>query len=157
MAKKVIKHPLISINGVDLTNRITQITIDTSTDEVDSTTFDSDYKQTEAGMMDASVNIDTVQDYAKGSVDATLWPLAQEGKAFLVKILPEKGTGEPSEDNPCYQMAGKLFSYSPLSASPGELSTSSPSIKNVTNLGIQRALKKEEVESQKTALENAIK
>ena len=155
MAKKVIKHPLIEINGVNLTNRITQITIDTSTDEVDSTTFDADFKQTEKGLNDASFNIDTIGDYAAGSVDATLWPLSQEDKSFYIKVQPEKG--EPSETNPCYHMYGKLFGYSPLSASPGELSTSSPSVKNVTNLGILRAKSKAEQESQKTELENAAK
>ena len=151
MAKFVLKKPVITIDGTDLTKRISQLGIDMPDDEVDMTTFGSDFKQTEMGLRDASMTFNVFQDFAAASVDAVLWPLKKESKKFIVKVQAE--TGEPSATNPCYVMGGKLFNYNPLSGSVGEASTTEPTIKNTTDLGIERCTSAAAV----TAAENAIK
>jgi len=159
MAKEVIKKPLITINGVDLTNKISQVTLDMPDDEVDITSFGTDFKETEMGMRDAAISLDMFQDFAAGAVDATLWPLKNESTKFIVKVQPKEG--EPSATNPAFVMGGKLFNYNPLSSSVGEASTTSPTIKNVTKYGIQRSIKKGTVgeagsyEDQKKKIEEA--
>ena len=160
MAKEVIKKPVITIDGVNLTNRISQVTIDLPDDEVDVTSFGSDYKETEQGMKYATISLDVFQDFAESMVDATLWPLKANSEKFITNIRPKEG--EAAKTNPVFLMAGKLFNYNPLSASVGEASTTSPTIKNVTQYGVLRAEKKgtaEEAgseEKHKKDLEDAI-
>src|SRR4051812_18831953 len=98
MAKEVIKKPVIEINGVNLTNKISQVTLDMPDDEVDISSFGTDFKEVELGLRDASVSLDVFQDFAVGAVDATLWPLKNESKKFIVRVSPKEG--EPSETNP---------------------------------------------------------
>lgn len=136
MAKFVLKKPVITIDGTNLTKRISQLGIDMPDDEVDMTTFGSDYKQTEMGLRDASMTFSVFQDFAVASVDAILWPLKKESKKFITKVQAVEG--EITATNPCYVMGGKLFNYTPLSGSTGEASTTEPTIKNVTDLGIER-------------------
>lgn len=150
MAKFVLKKPTITIDGTDLTKRISQLGIDMPDDEVDMTTFGSEFKQTEMGMRDASMSFNVFQDFAAASVDAVLWPLKKESKKFVTTVQAE--TGEPSATNPCYVMGGKLFNYNPLSGSVGEASTTEPTIKNITDLGIERCVSKAEKEAKETAI-----
>jgi hypothetical protein len=150
MAKFILKKPVITMDGTDLTKRISQLGIDMPDDEVDVTTFGSEFKQTEMGLRDASMTFSVFQDFAAASVDAILWPIKKNSKKFIVKVQAEPG--EPSATNPCYVMGGKLFNYNPLSGSVGEASTTEPTIKNVTDLGIERCVSKAEVEAAETAI-----
>lgn len=154
MGKFVLKKPVITIDGTDLTKRISAVTIDMPDDEVDVTAFGSDYKETEMGMRDASIALTMFQDFAASSVDAVLWPLKKESKKFLIKVATAEG--EPATDKPVYLMAGKLFGYSPLAGGVGDASSTEPTIKNITNLGIERCKSKAEVEAAETALKAAI-
>jgi|ERR1044072_553907 hypothetical protein len=151
MAKEILKNPVITIDGTDLTTRINQVELDRSDDEVDVSTFGSEYKQTEQGLKDATVSLTGFGDFAAASVDAVLWPLSEESKKFIVKVQVRKG--EITATNPCYVMGGKLFNYKPLSGSVGEATTIDPTIKNQTPLGIKKAKSAAEV----TTFENEIK
>jgi len=154
MAKEVLKKPVITIDGTDLTNRISQVTIDLPDDEVDVTAFGSDFKETEMGMRDASMGFNVFQDFSASMVDATLWPLKNESKKFITSVQARQG--EVSATNPVYVMAGKLFNYNPLSGSVGEASTTEPTIKNITDLGVIRCTSALEVEEAEEELEEAI-
>jgi hypothetical protein len=148
--KFVLKKPVITIDGTNLTKRISQLNIDLPDDEVDMTTFGSDYKATEMGMRDASMGLNVFQDFGAAQVDAVLWPLKNESKKFITKAQPFEG--EVSAENPCYVMGGKLFNYNPISGSVGEASTTEPTIKNVTNEGVKRCISKAEVEAAEAAI-----
>lgn len=154
MAKEILKKPVITIDGTNLTNRISQLAIDMPDDEVDVTTFGSDFKDTEMGLRDGSMTFSIFQDFALSMVNAVLWPLKNESKKFLAKVQAKEG--EPSATNPAWVMAGKLFNYNPLSGSVGEASTTEPTIKNGTQLGIIQCLSKAEVEAAETSLKAAI-
>lgn len=143
MAKEVLKKPVITIDGTNLTNRISQIDIDLPDDEVDVTAFGSDFKETEKGLSDASIGLNAFQDFAAASVNAVLWPLKTESKKFIAKV--QARTGEISATNPCWVMGGKLFNFKPLSGSVGEASTTDPTIKNVTQAGIKQCKSAAEV------------
>lgn len=152
MAKFVIKKPVITVDGSDLTNRISQVTVDMPDDEVDMTTFGSDFKETDVGMSDASMAFNFYQDFAKTTgVDVVLWPLKKESKKFIVTVQPFEG--EPGEENPCYVMGAKLFGYTPLAGSVGEASNTEPTFKNQTQLGIERTTKKEKKEEAEEKIE----
>lgn len=150
MAKEVLKKPVITIDGTNLTNRINQVELDLPDDEVDVTAFGTDYKETEKGLSDASIALTAFQDFAAASVDAVLWPLKNESKKFIVKV--QARAGEISTTNPCYVMGGKLFGYKPLAGSVGEASTTDPTIKNQTNLGVVRCKSAAEVVEKEAAI-----
>lgn len=151
MGKFVLKKPVITIDGTDLTKRISQVDVDMPDDEVDMSTFGSDFKETEMGLRDAAIGLTAFQDFAAASVDAVLWPLKSESKKFIITVQGQPG--EPSETNPCYVMGGKLYNYKPLSGSVGEASTTDPTVKNCTDLGIVRCKSKEEKEAKEEAIE----
>lgn len=150
MAKFVLKKPVITIDGTNLTKRINQVDVDMPDDEVDMSTFGSDYKETEMGLRDAAIGLGAFQDFAAASVDAVLWPLKNESKKFIITVQAQEG--EPSATNPCYVMGGKLYNYKPISGSVGEASTTDPTVKNSTNLGIERCTSKAEKEAKETAI-----
>lgn len=143
MAKEVLKKPVITIDGTNLTGRISQLDIDMADDEVDVTAFGGDFKETEKGMSDASMSLNVFQDFAAASVDAVLWPLKVESKKFIIKA--QVRAGEISATNPCYVMGAKLFNYKPLSGSVGEASTTDPTAKNITQAGVKRCKSAAEV------------
>lgn len=136
MAKIVLKSPEILVNAVDMSDHVDQVTIETSRDEVDSTAFQSAFKETLAGLGDASITMEFQQDFAAGEVDATLWPLSTSDVAFPVWIKPT--TAAISATNPQYQMSCLLFNYSPLDGAVGELAKTSVTFKNASAAGLVR-------------------
>jgi hypothetical protein len=143
MPKEILKKPVITVDGTNLTGRISQLDIDQPDDEVDVTTFGSDFKQTETGMRDAAMTFSIFQDFAAANVDAVLSVIKATNKKFITKV--QAHAGEISATNPCYVMGGKLFNYKPLSGAVGTASTTEPTIKNITQTGVARCVSAAEV------------
>lgn len=154
MAKEILKKPVITIDGTNLTGRISQLAIDQPDDEVDVTAFGSEFKQTETGMRDAAMSFTAFQDFASAMVHAVFSNLKNTNKKFIVKVQAREGTVEAT--NPVFLMGGKLFNYSPLSGSVGEASQTEPTIKNMTQLGIVEAKSAGEVTEKETAINAAL-
>lgn len=137
MAKTIVKNPVITVNGVDLTNRCDKATINTKFDDVDLTVFGDTYKEHGQGLGDASIALEFFQDFDVGEVDATLWPLSQSGATFPVTIKPFNAA--VSTSNPLYSMTGVLLDYTPLDAQPGQASKTPVTIMNGAQAGLTRA------------------
>jgi hypothetical protein len=150
MSKEILKKPVITIDGTNLTGRISQLDIDQPDDEVDVTTFGSDFKQTETGLRDGAMTFSIFQDFAAAQVDAVLSVIKATSKKFITKV--QARSGEISATNPCYVMGGKLFNYKPLSGAVGAASTTEPTIKNVTQTGIARCVSAAEVVEKEAAI-----
>jgi hypothetical protein len=136
MAKFVIKTPVITVNAVDLSDHISQVTIETTFDEVDATCFGSSYREILQGIGDATITLQFKQDFAAGEVDATLWPLSQSGSAFPVAVKPTNAA--ISATNPEFQMTGVLLSYNPLDGAIGDISETQVTIRNASATGLVR-------------------
>lgn len=137
MGKLVLKAATIVINAVDFTDHADSVTIETQFDEVESTAFDnSNFKEYQQGLGDATVTIGLQQDFAVGEVDATCWPLAINGTSFTVTVKPTAAA--VSTSNPLYTMTGRLFNYSPLDGSIGDLSKTEVAIRNAAATGLVR-------------------
>lgn len=136
MAKFVLKNAVVVINGVDLSNRVSSVTIETEFDAQDATAMGGNYREIVQGMGDATMTFEVFQDFAAGNVDATLFPLSQSGATFLVQVKPTNGA--ISATNPEYQMTGVLLSYSPIDGAVGDLSTTSVEIQNASQTGLVR-------------------
>lgn len=136
MAKFVLKNAVVTVNAVDISNHCSSVTIETTFDEVDVTSFGGTYREIVQGMGDATVTLSLFQDYAAASVDATLWPLSQSGSSFPVTVKPTNSA--VSATNPRYDMTGVLLSYNPIDGGVGDASTTEVSIRNAAQTGLTR-------------------
>lgn len=136
MAKFVLKNPVITVNAVDLSDHFSEVTIETSRDEVDVTAFGAANKETLAGLGDATITGTVFQDFAAGEIDATLWPLSTSDTPFVVAVKPTNAA--ISATNPEYQMTSLLFNYSPIAGSVGAASTTTVTFRNASQTGLVR-------------------
>ena len=122
MAKFVATQFQISLNGTDLTSSLHAVEIDLKSNEVDTTVFGTSstvYKTVAGGIISGNVKLDFYQDYAAGSVDATIFPLINTIGTVVVKPL---GT-VVSATNPSYTANVLISNYQPIAGSIGDLSS----------------------------------
>lgn len=119
MARLVFTNPSITINSVDLTDRIAQVSIDMSFAEVETTAFGDNAVTRVAGLGDHSVSIAFHQDFAATETEATIYPLL--GTTTTVVVKPVNTT--TSTDNPKYTFTALVTEWSPISGNVGELLT----------------------------------
>lgn len=137
MAKLILRDCYIAIDGTDLSNRASAVTIETPSDEVDVSSFGGGFHEIERGLRDATITITFFQDHAAASVDAVLGPLNESGDVFLVQVRPVKAS-PASATNPERRMYGRLFNYSAIAGSVGEASTTDVTIRNASEEGVWR-------------------
>lgn len=122
MAKFLATQFQVTLNGTDLTSSLHAVTLDVSSNEVDTTTFGTSatvYKTVVGGILSGSAKLDFYQDYAAGSVDATIWPLVNTVGTLVIKPA---GT-TVSATNPSYTTTVLINGYTPISGSIGDLSS----------------------------------
>jgi len=117
----VVTNAVVTIGGVDLSSHITKVTLSTSVNELETTTFGNTAKRRVAGLKDSTVAIDFNQDFAAAQVEATLYPLVGSTTAVVVK---PNGTAA-SATNPSYTFNALITEWMPLDAQVGELATAS--------------------------------
>ena len=121
MAKLVLTNPSITIGGIDLSDHINNITLETKYDIIETTTFGSVAKSRVAGLADNSISLDFMQDFASSSVEATIYPLL--GTATTIVIKPVAGT--TTTTNPQYTVSAVVSDWTPLKGGIGQLATAS--------------------------------
>jgi hypothetical protein len=122
LAKFLATQFQVTLNGIDLTSSLHAVTLDVSSNEVDTTTFGTSatvYKTVVGGIVSGSAKLDFYQDYATGSVDATIFPLVNTIGTLVIKPA---GTAV-SATNPSYTAQCLINAYSPISGSIGDLSS----------------------------------
>lgn len=123
MAVQVFLNPQIVINSVDLTNRITQVTVEETYAAVDTTAFGATAKSVIAGLGDHKFSCDFQQDFAASEVEATIYPLVGTLTSITVKALNSTTTST----NPAYTFTVLVDDWKPLDGKVGDLLTSSVS------------------------------
>jgi len=119
MAKFFAKDYKITVGTTVISDDIASVTLDITSDEVETTAFGSTYRSRIGGLKDASVSLDFHQDFGAGSVDALLFPLL--GSTVAVKIAPTTGT--VTATNPEYQFTALVTQYQPFAGAVGDLAT----------------------------------
>lgn len=120
MAKFVATDIKTTINGTDYSTSLAAVTLNLSSDEVETTAFGGGgYRSRVSGLKDASITLDFHQDFAAGSVDATLWN--NFGSFATVVITPTSGTVTAS--NPTYTGVYLVSQTNPFASSVGDLAT----------------------------------
>lgn len=119
MARVVLTNPSITINSVDLTDHIAQVSIDISYDEVETTAFGNSFRTRVAGLGDATVGLSFHQDFATSNVEATIYPLLGTTTSIVVKPVNTTTT----TTNPSYSFTALVNGWTPVSGSVGDLLT----------------------------------
>jgi len=113
----------VVINSINLSDHISSITIDTKDDIVETTGFGSSAKTRVAGLVDNSVSIEFMQDFASANVEATIFPLL--GSTTTVVVSPTSAS--VSSTNPTYTFTALVSEWQPLKGQIGSLATASVS------------------------------
>jgi hypothetical protein len=119
LAKFYAQDYKVTIGTTVLSSSIASVTLDISTDEIETTSFGNTYRTRIGGLKDGSVSFDFHQDFGAGAVDALLFPLM--GSTVAVAIAPTSGT--ITATNPEYRFTALVTQYQPFAGSVGDLST----------------------------------
>jgi hypothetical protein len=119
LAKFYAQDYKVTIGTTVLSSSIASVTLDITTDEVETTAFGSSYRTRIGGLKDGSVSLDFHQDFGAGAVDALLFPLM--GSTVAVAIAPTSGT--ITATNPEYRFTALVTQYQPFAGSVGDLAT----------------------------------
>jgi hypothetical protein len=127
VATHVLNNAYVAINSVDLSNHIRSVEFTVEADEQDNTAMgNGGYASFLTGLKTATVELECNQDYAAGSVYATLFPLFGT-TGFPVAIRPDAGA--IAATNPEWQGSGALMNLSLISGSVGQTNTTPVTIK----------------------------
>ena len=92
MPKFVATDYKVSINGTDFSQSIAQVNLEISSDDVETTAFGGTFRTRIGGLKDGTLQLDFMQDFGAGSVDAVLFPLIQNNSLATVVLTPTSGT-----------------------------------------------------------------
>jgi hypothetical protein len=122
MPSIVLTNASISINGVDLSDRANNVSLNYEVEAVEDTTFGNTGRTFTGGLQNITCDIEFMQDYAASEVEATIYPLV--GTRTTVIIRPVNVAR--STTNPEYTITNTyLAAHTPVSATVGELATTS--------------------------------
>ena len=121
MAKLVLTDAKVTINSVNLSDRIASVTPDIKDDIVETTAFGNTSKTRVAGLRENSVTLEFHQDYAATNVEATIYPLL--GASTTVVVQPTSSA--VSTTNPTYTLSAVVTEWQPLKGGIGQLATAS--------------------------------
>ena len=119
MAKFAATDYFVSIGGTDFSSSLNSVELAEEADNLETTAFGSTWRTRIGGLKQASLTLNFMQDFAAGSVDATLNPLL--GSIATVIIKPTSGT--VTATNPSYTMTAVVTQYSPFASSVGDIAT----------------------------------
>ena len=119
MAKFYAQDYKVTIGTAVFSDDIASVTLDITSDEIETTSFGATSRTRIGGLRDASVSFDFHQDFGAGAVDALLFPLM--GGTVAVKIAPTSGT--VTATNPEYRFTALVTQYQPFAGAVGDLAT----------------------------------
>lgn len=137
MANKIIlKDCYIVVNGTNLSDHVSAVSVNLSKDDVETTSFSGGGRERMQGLKDDSFELTLQQDFDPASVDAVFYPLYDTGDEFEVEVRPTSSI--VSATNPSYTGDCILMEYSPLDGKVGDLSETKVKIPT-QRTGITRA------------------
>ncbi len=117
----VLRNVSVMVDGNVLTQSADEVTITEEADQQDATTFgNAGYRTFERGLITGTVQVRFNQDFDSGGVHDTLYPFWVSGEEIEIRIGPDGDTG--SATNPIYIAQVRMFAYSFLQGSVGEIS-----------------------------------
>lgn len=118
MAEFVYTDAAVTVNAVDLSDKVRSATLTVSADLQENTAMGSTWRRRIPGLLDSTVELEFNQDFAASEVDATLWAVFIGGAAVTVTIRPDSAA--ISATNPDFTGSLCLEEYTPLGGEVGE-------------------------------------
>lgn len=118
MSSFVLRDAEVVINGVDLSDHVTSLTVNYGAELQDQTAMGDLSRRRDAGLIDWSMDVEFKQDFDSGSVDATLFALVGAASAFTITAMANKTAGV-SATNPRYSGTCHIEAYPPLDGTVG--------------------------------------
>jgi hypothetical protein len=119
MAKFAATDYSITINGSDFSSSLNSVELAQEADDLETTAFGSSWRTRIGGLKQASLTLNFMQDFAAGSVDATLNPLL----GTLATVVVKPTSSAVGTANPSYTMTALVTQYSPFASSVGDVAT----------------------------------
>jgi hypothetical protein len=124
MARIVLTDASVVINGTNLSEFITSISLSTSEDVIDTTGMAAGGARTRvAGLADNSVTIEFNQDFASLATEATINAVGSSLVGTNTTIVVKPTSAAVSATNPSYTFSAVVAEWQPLSGAVGELAT----------------------------------
>lgn len=120
-AKFVLLQCQIVVNGVNFSDHTDNVEVVLSKKSVETTSFSGGGFEQIQGLREDYFTLNFQQDFSAAEVDATLYPLYNNGNEFLVTVNPTTGVNSPT--NPQYSGTCILLDYTPLTGKVGSLSS----------------------------------
>lgn len=121
MARIVLTNASITFASTDISSYVSSVTLSTSLDVIDTTSFGNTSRTRVAGLADNQVTIEFFQDFASGALESIIYPTIGTSAAMVVKPV----AGSTTATNPSYSFNALVSEWQPLSGAVGELSTAS--------------------------------
>lgn len=125
MGKFVLTDVKTTINSVDFSDHLATVTLDLTSDEVETTAFGgSGFRTRVAGLKDSSITLSFHNDFGTSgsdAVDSTIYNLWSSGSNATVVVTPTSGS--VSASNPSYSGLFLVSQANPVSGSVGDLAT----------------------------------
>jgi hypothetical protein len=131
MATFVYTDASVVVNSVDLSDHVKSCTLNYEAEMLDDTVMGDTTRSNIAGLLNWSIDVEFLQDFAAAKVDATLFSLIGAA-AFTVTVKPTSGS--VSATNPSFSGSAVLESYPPMSGSVGDLETASATFRSAGTL-----------------------
>lgn len=133
MAKEVLRNVKITVNGVDLSDHCSSVSIEDTADEVDVTAFGTaGYRDFLQGLKDATITASYFNDHAAASVADTHQALYSSAGTFDVKVWPD------SSGTIVYTMKSRLYSNPTLAGAVGEANQIDITYRHAGTAGVTR-------------------
>ena len=133
MAKHILgPNTTVTINGTDISQYVTNVTVEDTAEEVDVTGMSEDFREYTRGIRDMSVTLTFLQDYASGGPDALISPLYYNDTAGTVKVNPQ------TSGTVVYTAISKPYGWSPVSGAVGAANTVDVTFRNASTAGLTR-------------------
>jgi len=125
----VFTNALALVNSVDLSNHCSKVTTTDERAEVDVSAMGSGFVQVTKGLGNAQIDFEFLQDFAGGSVHATLSPLISSTTPVPAETRPVNSAR--SATNPAILLASALmFTYAGLDSQVGDAAKITATFKN---------------------------
>jgi len=121
MARIVLTNASVTFASTDVSSYVSSITLSTSLDVVDTTSFGNTARTRVAGLADNQVTVEFFQDFGSGLLESIVYPTIGTSAAMVIKPV----SGSTTATNPSYSFNALVSEWQPLSGAVGELATAS--------------------------------
>lgn len=134
MAVSVLTNAQVLINGVDLSDHCSKVTLEDSRTSVDITSMGATNIAYTKGLGDGKASFDFFQDFAAAKVHATLQPLIGSSTPVTVEVRPVNAAR--SATNPAFLCSMLMMTYPMLDGKVGDANSATYEFVNGASAGV---------------------